>query len=49
MRVHEDHALVIINPLHCSATDIRQFAGEVSDAVHKRFGISLEQEPRDYG
>ena len=49
VRVHPEHALVIINPQHCSATEIEAFAGEISQAVQDRFGIVLEQEPRSYG
>lgn len=49
VRVHPEHALVIINPERCSATDIERFAGDIVEAVEQRFGLRLEQEPRSYG
>ena len=49
VRVHAQHALVIINPEQRAADEIRAFAGQIQAAVNQRFGIMLEQEPRDYG
>lgn len=49
VRVHPDHALVIINPARLSGERIRRFAGEIVSAVEQRFGLRLEQEPRNYG
>ena len=49
VRVHPDHALVIINPERRPAAEIRAFAADIMEAVESRFGIRLEQEPRNYG
>jgi UDP-N-acetylmuramate dehydrogenase len=49
VRVHPQHALVIINPERRSASDIERFAGDIVEAVAQRFGLRLEQEPRSYG
>ena len=49
VRVHPQHALVIINPQRRSANDIERFAGDIVEAVAQRFGLRLEQEPRSYG
>ena len=49
VRVHDRHALVVINPEKQSATAVRRFAAGIQSAVAERFGILLEQEPRDYG
>jgi UDP-N-acetylmuramate dehydrogenase len=49
VRVHPQHALVIINPQRCSASDIERFAGDIVEAVEQKFGLRLEQEPRSYG
>ncbi len=49
VRVHADHALVIINPQQRPARDIAALAREIVGAVRSRFGILLEQEPRRYG
>ncbi|MCZ6829677.1 MAG: UDP-N-acetylmuramate dehydrogenase [Gammaproteobacteria bacterium] len=47
--LHPDHALVIINPDHCSAAAVQRYAGHIVAAVDAQFGIRLEQEPRSYG
>ncbi len=49
VRVHADHALVIINPEHRPAGEIVALARDIVGAVQARFGILLEQEPRRYG
>ena len=49
VRVHADHALVIINPRQRPARDIAALAREIVAEVQSRFGILLEQEPRHYG
>ncbi|WP_279245410.1 UDP-N-acetylmuramate dehydrogenase [Candidatus Litorirhabdus singularis] len=49
VRVHGRHALVVINPDKQSATTVRRFAARIQSAVAERFGILLEQEPRNYG
>jgi UDP-N-acetylmuramate dehydrogenase len=49
VRVHAEHALVIINPERRPASDIDALAREIEAAVAERFGIRLEQEPRSYG
>jgi UDP-N-acetylmuramate dehydrogenase len=49
VRLHPEHALVLINPERAGATEIRRIAGEIARAVKAQFGISLKQEPRDYG
>lgn len=49
VRVHPQHALVIINPQRGSATAIEGFAEEIKREVEESFGLILEQEPRSYG
>jgi len=49
VRVHPDHALVIVNPEQRPAFEIRAFAEKIATAVRERFGLSLEQEPCNYG
>ncbi|MEE4193263.1 MAG: UDP-N-acetylmuramate dehydrogenase [Halieaceae bacterium] len=49
VRVHAEHALVIINPEQRPAREIAVLAREITDEVRARFGILLEQEPRRYG
>ena len=49
VRVHAEHALVIVNPERRPATEILTLAEAIADAVQQRFGILLEQEPRSYG
>ena len=48
VRVHAEHALVIINPEGRPAAEIVALAAEIRAAVAERFGITLEQEPRGY-
>lgn len=48
VRVHPEHALVLINPLRCSGTEVQAFAAKILLSVQQRFGIALEQEPRSY-
>jgi UDP-N-acetylmuramate dehydrogenase len=48
VRVHEEHALVIVNPEHRPAAEVAALAAEIREAVQARFGILLEQEPRGY-
>lgn len=48
VRVHAEHALVIVNPEGRPALEIAALAGEIRDAVREKFGIVLEQEPRGY-
>jgi UDP-N-acetylmuramate dehydrogenase len=49
VRVHPEHALVVINPQRRGAAEIVQFAGEIVASVEAEFGLQLEQEPRSYG
>ncbi len=49
VRVHAEHALVIINPEQRPAREISALAREITDEVRARFGILLEPEPRRYG
>ena len=49
VRVHPEHALVVINPERHGAAEILQFAGEIAASVEAEFGLQLEQEPRCYG
>jgi UDP-N-acetylmuramate dehydrogenase len=49
VRVHPEHALVIINPQRRGAEDVVKFAAEIVAAVEAEFGLQLEQEPRNYG
>jgi UDP-N-acetylmuramate dehydrogenase len=43
------HALVLVNHGHASGAELWSFAQHVRDAVHARFGILLEPEPRIIG
>lgn len=47
--LHPEHALVIINPQRVSAAAVRGFSAQIIEAVHSRFAVQLEQEPRNYG
>ena len=49
VRVHPDHALVIINPERAGASAIRDFADEIKAAVKQRFALDLVQEPSNCG
>ena len=49
VRVHPQHALVLINPQRRPAQEILNLAGEIAAAVDAEFGLQLEQEPRSYG
>ncbi len=49
VRVHPQHALVLINPQRRAAQEILDLAGEIVAAVEAEFGLQLEQEPRSYG
>jgi UDP-N-acetylmuramate dehydrogenase len=49
VRVHPEHALVLINPERASALEIGQLATEIVASVEAEFGLQLEQEPRSYG
>ncbi len=49
VRVHPQHALVLINPQRHPAREILSLAGEIVSAVKTEFGLLLEQEPRSYG
>ena len=44
--VYDKQALVIINPGHRTGRDILEFARRITQSVKKKFGISLEVEPR---
>jgi UDP-N-acetylmuramate dehydrogenase len=49
VRVHPQHALVLINPQRRPAQEILELAAEIVAAVQGEFGLLLEQEPRSYG
>jgi UDP-N-acetylmuramate dehydrogenase len=49
VRVHPQHALVVINPQRRPAAEILAFAAEIAGSVEHEFGLQLEQEPRNYG
>lgn len=46
--VHNEQALVLVNPGHCSGEKILQLAEKIKQSVTQRFGVSLELEPRVY-
>lgn len=46
---HEGHALVLVNHGGASFGDVRDLATQARNAVHARFGVWLEQEPRQIG
>jgi UDP-N-acetylmuramate dehydrogenase len=48
VRVHPEHALVIINPERRPAPEVESLAADIREAVQERFDITLEQEPRSY-
>ncbi|HET7931421.1 MAG TPA: UDP-N-acetylenolpyruvoylglucosamine reductase, partial [Rhodanobacteraceae bacterium] len=43
------HALVLVNHGHASGAELWSFAQRVRAAVHARFGVMLEPEPRIIG
>ena len=49
VRVHPEHALVLINPQRVDAAMIAAFAAEIVRDVQARFGLRLEQELQQYG
>jgi UDP-N-acetylmuramate dehydrogenase len=49
VRVHAEHALVIVNPERRPAREIAALADDIAAAVEEQFAILLEQEPRSYG
>lgn len=44
--VHQDHALVIVNPRRCGLSAILKCAELIVDDVYRQFAISLEREPQ---
>ena len=46
VRVHDAHALVLINDRGLGADAIRACSGEMRETVQHRFGVLLEEEPR---
>lgn len=46
--IHDQQALVLINPGLCSSRTVLALAQRVADSVHEQFGVSLEIEPRVY-
>ncbi len=46
LKVHDQHALVVTNPNHCSAADVLNMAQAICDDVKQQFGVSLEMEPQ---
>ncbi|HSW81181.1 MAG TPA: UDP-N-acetylmuramate dehydrogenase [Candidatus Saccharimonas sp.] len=45
MATYEHHALVLVNESAKNYADLAAFRQEITDTVHKRFGVTLEQEP----
>lgn len=45
MKTYEKNALVLVNENAQSYADLEAFKKEIIDAVHAKFGITLEQEP----
>lgn len=46
--VYKHQALVLVNHGQATGKDILALAGEIQQAVHARFGVELEREPRVY-
>ncbi|MBN8431681.1 UDP-N-acetylmuramate dehydrogenase [Microbulbifer salipaludis] len=46
--VHDRQALVLVNPGHRCGSEVIQLAGEIATDVQKKFGVTLEPEPRFY-
>lgn len=44
--IHPDHALVLVNHGGATGRDVLALADAVREAVHQRFGVTLEIEPR---
>lgn len=49
VRVHQQQALVLINPDRCSGDDIIAYANAIQNDIQHRYGVALEIEPRVYG
>ena len=49
MRVNPANALVLINESASSYNDLAAARQHIIDAVHKKFGITIEQEPLEIG
>jgi UDP-N-acetylmuramate dehydrogenase len=45
MGIYKDHALVVINISATQIEDLHNFTQKLVDAVRKKFGLTLEQEP----
>lgn len=48
VRVHEQQALVIINPQKSSGQEVLEFAKKIQFDIYAKFGVTLEIEPRVY-
>lgn len=46
--IHDNHALILVNPGHESGSAVLQFAADVQASVEKAYGIELHIEPRCY-
>ena len=46
--VHDRQALVLVNPGHRCGSEVVKLAGEIASDVQRKFGVTLEPEPRFY-
>ncbi|GAB2873688.1 UDP-N-acetylmuramate dehydrogenase [Microbulbifer echini] len=46
--VHEQQALVLVNPGRGAGDELVQLAQDIAEDIHSKFGVSLEPEPRYY-
>jgi UDP-N-acetylmuramate dehydrogenase len=47
--VHQTQALVIVNPQRQSGISVLNYARQIQEDVHAKYGVKLEIEPRIYG
>lgn len=46
--IHENHALILVNPGHESGASVLEFAAEIAKSIAAAYGIELQIEPRCY-
>lgn len=46
--IHENHALILVNPGHESGAAVLEFAADVQKSVEQAYGVELQIEPRCY-
>lgn len=46
--IHENHALILVNPGHESGSAVLEFAADIQASVEQAYGVELQIEPRCY-